>query len=135
MFCTNCGKPIEETALFCQNCGVKINDSVKAVNVEEERVIKEGACNQKKNIYHQQFGYGMLTTKRFIYVYAVKSGGYRTRGFGDFEIILSDIVEIRQGKYGLGKTIILKTKDGTEYNFGFNHQEEWEMEFQKLLKK
>lgn len=142
MFCSNCGKSMDETALFCQHCGAKVNDNTKAVNSEEEKVVKEGLCNRVKNILYVQNGHGMLTTKRFIYAkHSLASIAVMgvlvnlTKGSYDFEILLSDIVEMRQGRQGVSKTVILKTKDGSEYNFYFNNREEWETEFQKLLKK
>lgn len=54
MYCSNCGKEINETAKFCSNCGMKQNNiETEAKSITEKIEIEKcGKCNQeKRNIY------------------------------------------------------------------------------------
>ena len=142
MFCSKCGKEIEEGAKFCSGCGTAIDTVTNATAPEDnsETIIKEGLCNRVKSKLFVQNGHGMLTNKRFIYskhsLASIATMGVLvnlTSGTYDFEILISDIANMREGRQGISKTIILTTKSGEEYNFYFNEREKWEAEFKKLI--
>lgn len=105
----------------------------------EEVIIKKGMCNWIKNPMVVQNGKAVLTNKRFIYKKG-KIGQLGSSIFNsvvgissDFEIVLSDIVGIREGKQGFAKTLVFVTKSGQEYNCFLYDRENWLMEFNKLL--
>lgn len=144
MFCSKCGKEIEEGARFCSKCGKEIDITADATIKEDnsEIIIREGLCNRVKYKLYVQNGHGMLTNKRFIYskhsLASIAAMGILvnlTSGTYDFEILISDIVSMREGRQGVSKTIILTTKSGEEFNFYFNEREKWEAEFQKLIER
>lgn len=141
MYCPNCGKQIEDDSKFCKSCGNKINSHSSQINDEKEIVIKEGLCNRVKSKLFVQNGHGMLTNKRFIYskhslakIAAMGILVNLTKGSYDFEIAISDIKEIKEGRQGISKTIIICTKSGEEYNFYFTDKQKWEIEFTNLIK-
>ena len=45
MYCSNCGKKLDDDAMFCDECGTKIKrqkpSNVQTPNVQETSVIKE----------------------------------------------------------------------------------------------
>lgn len=141
MYCPNCGKQIEDDSKFCKLCGNKINSHSSQINDDKEIVIKEGLCNRVKSKLFVQNGHGMLTNKRFIYskhslakIAAMGILVNLTKGSYDFEIAISDIKEIKEGRQGISKTIIICTKSGEEYNFYFTDKQKWEIEFTNLIK-
>ena len=141
MFCTNCGRQLPDTAKFCSECGYSINSS-EIQNGQEEKVIKEGLCNRVKSKFFVQNGHGILTNKRFIYSKhsLAKIAGMGvlvnlTKGDQDFDIPIADIAELKEGKQGISKTIIIVTKTGEEYNFYFTDRQIWLIEFQNLISK
>ena len=58
-----------------------------------------------------------------------------TKGSYDFEIPISDIKEIKDGRQGISKTIIICTNSGEEYNFYFTDRQKWIIEFNNLINK
>ena len=147
MFCIKCGKELAEGAAFCAFCGNPVNsDAVNnqtstSTNDDKETVIKEGLCNRVKSALFVQNGHGMLTNKRFIYskhsLAKIAVMGVLvnlTKGDYDFEIPISDIAELRDGRQGISKTIIVVTKSGEEFNFYFTDRERWLIEFNNLIK-
>ena len=58
-----------------------------------------------------------------------------TKGDYDFDIPIADIAELKEGKQGISKTIIIVTKTGEEYNFYFTDRQIWLIEFQNLISK
>lgn len=105
----------------------------------EEVILKKGMCNWVKSPLVVQNGKAVLTNKRFMYKKG-KIGQLGSSIFNslagissDFEIALSDIVGIREGKQGFAKTLVFVTKSGQEYNCFFYDRENWLMEFNKLL--
>lgn len=110
-----------------------------ANDAAEEVILKKGMCNWVKSPLVVQNGKAVLTNKRFIYKKG-KIGQLGSSIFNsvvgissDFEIALSDIVGIREGKQGFAKTLVFVTKSGQEYNCFLYDRENWLMEFNKLL--
>lgn len=58
-----------------------------------------------------------------------------TKGSYDFDIPISDIKEIKDGRQGISKTIIICSKSGEEYNFYFKDREKWLFEFKNIINK
>ena len=144
MYCSNCGKQLDDTANFCSGCGNKVGSTNETVQHEADKeiVIKEGLCNRVKSKLFVENGHGLLTNKRFIYskhslakiaVMGVLVNA--TKGSFDFEIAIEDIWGIKEGRQGISKTIIICTKSGEEFNFYFTDKLKWEIEFQNLIKK
>lgn len=145
MFCSKCGKLLSDDAAFCSYCGSPISSNPGAFAApqtnDKEIVIKEGLCNRIKNKLYVQNGHGMLTNKRFIYskhsfAKAALIGVFvnLTKGTFDFDIPVSEIASIRDGRQGISKTIIITTKSGDEYNFYFSDRERWIIEFNNLIR-
>lgn len=139
MFCSHCGKPLDPGAKFCPNCGSPIAAG-NSVDDKKEIVIKEGLCNRCSGKLYVENGHGMLTNKRFIYskhslakIAAIGILVNLTKGSFEFDIPISEITGIRDGKHGLSKTIIITTKQGNEYNFYFTDRERWKIEFNNLI--
>lgn len=108
-------------------------------NAATEIIVKQGRCSWIKSPLVVQNGKAVLTNHRFMYkkskldllvndLYDFFSGSST-----HFEIALSDIVGIREGKQGFSKTLIFVTKSGQEYNCSFFDHESWIREFNKLL--
>ena len=142
MFCSKCGKQIEDNAVFCSVCGNKVGAEIQQSSEDREIVLKEGLCNRIKSKLFVENGHGLLTNKRFIYskhslaqiaVMGVLVNA--TKGDYDFEIQVESITGIREGRQGISKTIIICTKTGEEFNFYFNDMLKWEIEFKNLIKK
>lgn len=146
MFCKNCGKPLDDDAKFCPNCGVAVSasaapaaDATPAADPGGEAVVREGLCNRVKSKLFVQNGHGVLTNRRFIYgkhtlakIAAMGVFVNLTKGEYEFDIPLSDIAGIRDGRQGVSKTIIITTKSGAEYNFYFTDREKWLADFRRL---
>lgn len=144
MFCSNCGAELNENSNFCSNCGQPItsNNTANSDSSDEEIVIKEGVCNRVKSKLYVQNGHGLLTNKRFIYskhsvlkTVAIGLLVNLTKGSYDFDIPISDIKEIKDGRQGFSKTIIIRTKSGEEYNFYFTDRQKWLIEFENVIKR
>ena len=143
MFCSQCGNKLEENAKFCSNCGYRIGASVQKCSDDthdKEIVIKEGLCNGIKGMFSVQNGHGLLTNKRFIYskhsfgnIVAMGVFVNLTKGTYDFEIPITNIQNIREGRQGISKTIIICDKSGEQYHFYFNDKLKWEIEFRNLI--
>lgn len=147
MFCSNCGVELESTAKFCPNCGHPVSatashaDSNFSSDAEKEIVIKEGLCNRVKSKLFVENGHGLLTSRRFIYsrhsfakIFVMGALVNLTKGSYDFEIPIEDISEIADGRQGISKTIIIRTKSGGEYNFYFTDRQKWLIEFENLIR-
>ena len=144
MYCSKCGKQLDDTANFCSGCGSKVGSTNEPVQHEADKeiVIKEGLCNRVKSKLFVENGHGLLTNKRFIYskhsLAKIAIMGVlvnATKGSFDFEIDIEDILRIKEGRQGISKTIIICTKSGEEFNFYFTDKLNWEIEFQNLIKK
>ncbi|WP_410074607.1 zinc ribbon domain-containing protein [Anaerostipes sp.] len=144
MFCSNCGAELNENSNFCSNCGQPVvsNNKVASTSSDEEIAIKEGLCNRVKSKLFVQNGHGLLTNKRFIYskhsfakIAVMGVLVNLTKGSYDFDIPISDIKEIKDGRQGISKTIIICTKSGEEYNFYFKDREKWLFEFKNIINK
>lgn len=144
MFCSNCGAELNENSNFCSNCGQPIvsNNKATSTSSDEEIAIKEGLCNRVKSKLFVQNGHGLLTNKRFIYskhsfakIAVMGVLVNLTKGSYDFDIPISDIKEIKDGRQGFSKTIIICTKSGEEYNFYFTDRQKWLIEFENVIKK
>lgn len=144
MFCSNCGAELNENSNFCSNCGQPIvsNNKATSTSSDEEIAIKEGLCNRVKSKLFVQNGHGLLTNKRFIYskhsfakIAVMGVLVNLTKGSYDFDIPISDIKEIKDGRQGISKTIIICTKSGEEYNFYFKDREKWLFEFKNIINK
>lgn len=144
MYCSKCGKPLADGASFCSYCGspvaVTTDPGPGPADDNREIVIKEGLCNRVKSKLYVQNGHGILTNKRFIY--SKHSFGKiavmgvlvnLTKGSFDFDIPISEISGIRDGRQGVSKTIIISTNSGDEYNFYFSDRERWIIEFNNLI--
>ena len=145
MYCPNCGRQVDDGVKFCSNCGAALGSAAAAAPAapadDREIVIKEGLCNRIKSKLFVQNGRGMLTNKRFIYskhgfgkILAMGVFVNLTKGTFDFDIPVSEIAAIRDGRQGVSKTIIVVTKSGDEYNFYFTDRERWIIEFNNLIK-
>jgi hypothetical protein len=142
MFCSSCGKPLDGGGSFCPNCGSPVGGAGTAEqNPNREVVIKEGLCNRVKSKLFVQNGHCMLTNKRFVYskhslakIAAMGAFVNLTKGTYEFEIPVSEISGIRDGRQGVSQTIIITTKSGDEYNFYFTDRERWKIEFGNLLR-
>lgn len=142
MFCSKCGKQLEDNAVFCSGCGNKVGAEIQQPSEDREIVLKEGLCNRIKSKLFVENGHGLLTNKRFIYskhslakmaVMGVLVNA--TKGDYDFEIPIKDISGIKEGRQGISKTIIICTRSGEEFNFYFNDKLKWEIEFNNLIRK
>lgn len=142
MFCSKCGKQLEDNAVFCSGCGNKVGADTPQPSEDREIVLKEGLCNRIKSKLFVENGHGLLTNKRFIYskhslakmaVMGVLVNA--TKGDYNFEIPIKDISGIKEGRQGISKTIIICTRSGEEFNFYFNDKLKWEIEFNNLIRK
>lgn len=138
MYCSNCGTELVSNSNFCNKCGTKIGKDVN--NNDSEIIIMKGLCNRVKSILYVQNGNAILTNKRFIYLkhslaktMAIGVFVNLTEGSYDFDIPLSNISNIEDGRQGISKTIIINTKDGERYNFYFTNREEWKIKIQSAL--
>lgn len=150
MFCPKCGNQILESAAFCSVCGTPTQKgkgtdvpiSKGKIHAEnQERVLMDGLCNRVKGTFNVQNGKAVLTTSRFIY--NRHTGGELllagalvnlTGGKFDFEIPLTEIEQLAEGRQGLSKTIIFQCKDGAEYNFYFAKREEWKIKLEEAIR-
>lgn len=154
MLCTNCGAQLPDNAKFCAVCGAQMPAGAQqetafqqeaVSNVQptndptEEVILKKGMCSWVKSPLMVQNGKAVLTNKRFTYKKG-KLGQLDSSLFNaivgtssNFEILLSDLAGIKEGKQGFSKTLILVTKSGQEYNCFFYDREGWLREFSKFL--
>ena len=145
MFCINCGQELPDGAKFCPACGTGVPGTPApagdpAPEREKEVVIKEGLCNRVKGKFNVQNGHGLLTNKRFIYskhsLAKIATMGVLvnlTKGSYDFEIPLSEIKEMSEGRQGFSKTTVFTTVSGDRYEFYFTDRERWLIEFGNLI--
>lgn len=138
MYCSNCGAELSPDSLFCNKCGSKINKN-DSHNLPET-IIMKGLCNRVKSPLFVQNGNAILTNQRFIYLKhslakTMVIGAFvnLTKGSYEFEIPLSDITNIEDGRQGISKTIIINTKNGERYNFYVTNREEWKIKLQSAL--
>lgn len=138
MYCSNCGAELPANSLFCNMCGAKISAPIH--QNEQEIILMQGLCNRVKSPLFVQNGNAILTNRRFIYlkhslakIAAIGILTYLTEGSYDFDIPLSNIANIENGRQGVSKTIIIHTKDGKKYNFYVTHREEWKLKIQSAM--
>lgn len=138
MYCSNCGAQIPDGSLFCNICGVKTGTAFN--QNEQEIIFMKGLCNRVKSPLFVQNGSAILTNRRFIYlkhslakIAAIGVLTYLTEGSYDFDIPLSNIASIEDGRQGISKTIIINTKDGKRYNFYVTNREEWKIKIQSAV--
>lgn len=141
-FCFKCGNQLQEGAVFCSSCGTRVDNVANTESSDEEKVLLEGLCNRVKSTFNVQNGHGLLTNKRFIYnkhslakIAAIGILVNFTKGTYDFDINLSDIAEVKDGKQGISKTIIFVDVSGEEYNFYIKNRQKWVIELTNLLGK
>ena len=138
MYCSNCVSELSSDSLFCNKCGEKIKKEHE--NNKSEKIIMQGLCNRVKSPIFVQNGNAILTNHRFIYLkhslaktMAIGAFVNLTKGSYDFDIPLSNISNIEDGRQGISKTIIINTKDGKRYNFYMTNREEWKLKIQSAL--
>lgn len=138
MYCSNCGAELASNSLFCSKCGSKVGGSLE--RKEPETILMKGLCNRVKSALLVQNGSAILTNKRFIYLKhslakTMVIGAFvnLTKGSYDFDIPLSNISNIEDGRQGISKTIIINTKDGGKYNFYVTNREEWKINIQSAI--
>lgn len=138
MYCSKCGAELSNDSIFCNKCGNKIN--INTNQPEPETILMKGLCNRVKSVLSVQNGNAILTNRRFIYLkhslaktIVVGALINFTKGNYDFDIPLSEISNIEDGRQGISKTIIINTKDGTRYNFYVTNREEWKIKIQSAI--
>lgn len=155
MFCMKCGAKLPDDAMFCMKCGTRLGNEVhksehsltqpdiqkrESPLNQPERVIMHGLCNRVKSALYVQNGKALLTSHRFVYlkhsfakILAIGVLVNLTSGDFDFDIPLSAIQSIEDGRQGVSKTIIINTKSGERYNFYFTKREEWKIAIQSAM--
>ena len=138
MYCSNCGAQIPDDSLFCNICGVKTGTAFQQNT--QEIILMKGLCNRVISFLFVQNGNAILTNRRFIYckhslakISAIGVLTYLTEGSYDFDIPLSNIASIEDGRQGISKTILINTRDGKQYNFYVTHREEWKIKIQNAI--
>ncbi len=144
-FCSNCGNQLQNGVSFCSNCGARVGETEKNsfdYNIDKERILLEGLCNRIKSVFNVQGGHAILTNKRFIYnkhsfakIAAMGILVNFTKGTYDFDIDLTDIVQVKDGRQGFVKTIVMVNKSGEEYSFSVFDRQRWVIELTNLLGK
>lgn len=138
MYCSNCGTELPLNSFFCNKCGFKVATTSNAT--VSEIILMKGLCNRVKSPLFVQNGNAILTNQRFIYLKhslakTIAIGAFinLTEGSYDFDIPLSNISNIEDGRQGISKTIIINTKNGERYNFYVTNREEWKIKIQNAL--
>lgn len=138
MYCSNCGTELPLNSFFCNKCGFKVATTSNAT--VSEIILMKGLCNRGKSPLFVQNGNAILTNQRFIYLKhslakTIAIGAFinLTEGSYDFDIPLSNISNIEDGRQGISKTIIINTKNGERYNFYVTNREEWKIKIQNAL--
>ena len=105
----------------------------------EEKILIQGLCNRINGAFVEN-GHGMLTNKRFIYskhslakIAAMGVLVNLTKGDFDFDIEVSDIVEVSERKRVFQRILVITTSRGEKYEFYFSKIEEWKIHFNNLL--
>jgi RNA polymerase subunit RPABC4/transcription elongation factor Spt4 len=138
--CPECTKEISDKATACPNCGLPLTQQYKSASiVQKEEVVMSGVCNRVKGFFVEN-GKAMLTNRRFIYLkhsigkmLAIGAFVNLTAGSFDFDIPLSSIEKISDGRHGLSKILIITTKNSDEYKFYFTTLEDWKIAFSNLI--
>lgn len=138
MYCSNCGAELPLNSFFCNKCGFKVVTTCNTA--ASETILMKGLCNRVKSPLLVQNGNAILTNQRFIYLKhslakTIVIGAFinLTEGSYDFDIPLSNISNIEDGRQGISKTIIINTKNGERYNFYVTNREEWKIKIQNAL--
>lgn len=134
--CPECGKEISDKAAFCVGCGFPISGSEEPEADKPETILMQGLCNECGG-FAVKNGTAILTNRRFIYmkhslakIAAVGALTYLTKGSYEYEIPLSEISSIQDGRHGISKTIVISTKDGQKHNYYFTNREEWKIKIE-----
>lgn len=141
MYCSNCGNQLADGARFCSSCGAPVSGQpAPTEQAGDEIIIMQGLCNRVKSPLLVQNGNAMLTNKRFIYlkhslakIFVIGAAVNLTKGSYDFDIPISNIESIEDGRQGISKTIIINTKNGEKYNFYVTNREEWKIKLQNVI--
>ena len=107
----------------------------------EEKIIMEGLANRVKSKFNVQNGRGILTNRRFIYsrhklskILAIGVLVNLTQGDYEFDIPVSEIKSVSQGKQGLSNNVlVIETKNGELYKFAVAKYLKWEIAFRNVL--
>lgn len=140
MFCSKCGKQLQDDSIFCNGCGAKTVTVKNAAKSSGEVVLMQGLCNRIKSPFYVQNGKAMLTDRRFVYL---KHSFVKTLAIGllvnltpgeyEFDIPLSEICSIEEGRQGVSQTIVINTKSGERYHFYFTNREQWKAAFRNSV--
>lgn len=143
-FCQNCGKELNEGAKFCDGCGSKLGEITPSNSQDdsEEKIIMKGLCSHMKSALNSENGKAMLTNKRFVFFkhsFAEKmlAGVFTdlTAGKIDFEIPISNIESMEDGRMGIYTNTVITTKSGEKFSFKFTKAEEWKIAIQNAINK
>ncbi len=103
----------------------------------QETIILQGICNRIKGAFVEN-GHAMLTNQRFIYskhslskIAVMGALVNLTKGDFDFDIPITDIINIEETKRLMSKILVIETQD-TEYRFFFTKLEEWKIAFSNV---
>lgn len=126
-FCMHCGKELPNDAKFCNFCGQAAGEQTNCENDGRETVVIEtnGSYYWNKNLEN---GMVTLTNRRFLFegkhdpsllkvfmlgpiLSQVGKEEYRVEFAG------GDIIDVREGKRGIVKTIVIVTRDEEEHHF------------------
>lgn len=103
----------------------------------QETIILQGICNRIKGAFVEN-GHAILTNQRFIYskhslskIVVMGALVNLTKGDFDFDIPITDIINIEETKRLMSKILVIETQD-TEYRFFFTKLEEWKIAFSNV---
>lgn len=103
----------------------------------QETIILQGICNRIKGAFVEN-GHAILTNQRFIYskhslskIVVMGALVNLTKGEFDFDIPITDIINIEETKRLMSKILVIETQD-TEYRFFFTKLEEWKIAFSNV---
>lgn len=144
--CPECGREISDKSISCVGCGFPIQSGLeqggttKRERDNPEIVLMEGLCNQCSKFFVKN-GNAILTNHRFLYLkhsiaktIAIGVLINMTKGSYEYEIPLSEISKISDGRHGVSKTIVISTKSGDRYEYYVTKREEWKIKLESAVK-